>query len=84
MTDVYLLGGKLFASTPALPSPVVQPYKLEVIDQNTLRIMDGSPYASVGELFRYERDADGRVVSLFIGGAKTWPIEDYRARDGVL
>jgi CubicO group peptidase (beta-lactamase class C family) len=84
VTDVYLLGGKLFASTPSLPAPVVQPSKLEVIDEDTLRIMGGSPYASVGELFRYERDADGRVVSLFAGGAKTWPIEDYRVREGVL
>jgi D-alanyl-D-alanine carboxypeptidase len=84
VTDVFLLGGKLFASNPALPSPIVQPYELAVIDENTLRIMSGSPYASVGELFRYERDADGRVVSLFTGGMKTWPIEDYRARDRVL
>ena len=84
VTDVYLLGGKLFASTPALPSPVVQPSELEVIDDNTLRIMGGSPYGSVGELVRYERDADGRVISLFIGGMRAWPIEDYRARDRVL
>jgi D-alanyl-D-alanine carboxypeptidase len=84
VTDVFLLGGKLLASSPVLPSPVVQPYELEVIDENTLRIMSGSPYGSVGELFRYERDADGKVVSVFMGGMKSWPIEDYRARDGVL
>lgn len=84
VTDVFLLGGKLFASTPALPSPIVQPSELAVIDENTLRIMGGSPYGSVGELFRYERDADGRVISLFTGGMKTWPIEDYRARDRLL
>jgi D-alanyl-D-alanine carboxypeptidase len=82
--DVFVLGGKLFASSPALPSPVVQPYQLEVIDENTLRIMSGSPYGSVGELFRYERDAAGKVVSLFMGGTKTWPIADYRARDRVV
>ena len=82
--DVFVLGGKLFASSPTLPSPVVQPYELAVIDENTLRIMNGSPYGSVGELFRYERDADGKVVSLFAGGGKIWPIEEYRARDAVL
>jgi hypothetical protein len=82
--DVFVLGGKLFASSPVEPSPVVQPYELAVIDENTLRIMGGSPYASVGELFRYERDADGKVTSLFTGGTKTWPIEDYRARDELL
>ena len=84
VTDVFVLGGKLLASSPVEPSPIVQPFELAVIDENTLRIMSGSPYASVGELFRYERDADGKVISLFIGGMKTWPIEDYRARDGVL
>lgn len=84
VTDVFILGGKLFASSPVGPSPIVQPYELAVIDENTLRIMGGSPYASVAEHFRYERDADGKVISLFTGGMKTWPIEDYRARDRVL
>ncbi|HYI14410.1 MAG TPA: serine hydrolase domain-containing protein [Thermomicrobiales bacterium] len=84
VTDVYLLGGKLFASSPVLPSPVVQPNELAVVDANTLRIMSGSPYGSVGEHFRYERDADGKIISVFTGGMKAWPIEDYRARDRVL
>jgi CubicO group peptidase (beta-lactamase class C family) len=82
--DVVLLGGKLVATTPALPSPLVQPAELAVVDATTLRIMGGSPYGSVGELVRYERDADGKVVSLFMAGTNMWPIEDYRAREGVL
>jgi D-alanyl-D-alanine carboxypeptidase len=84
VTDVFLLGGKLFASSPAEPSPMVQPVELAVIDENTLRIMKGSPYGSVGELFRYERDTAGRVVSLFTGGMQAWPIEEYRTRAQVL
>jgi len=84
VTDVYLLGGKLFASSPALPSPVIQPIELAVVDANTLRIMGGSPYGSVGEHYRYERDADGKIISVFTGGMKAWPIEDYRSRDRVL
>jgi D-alanyl-D-alanine carboxypeptidase len=84
VTDVFLLGGKLLASSPVFPSPILQPYELAVVDENTLRIMSGSPYASVGEHFRYERDADGKVISVFMGGMKGWPIEDYRARDRVL
>ena len=84
VTDVYLLGGKLFASSPAEPSPIGQASELAIIDENTLRITNGSPYASVGERFRYERDADGKIISLFTGGMKAWPIEDYRARDRVL
>jgi hypothetical protein len=38
----------------------------------------------VGERPRYERDADGKVTSLFFGGYRTWPIEDYRAQDELL
>jgi len=82
--DVFIAGGKLLASTPAGPSPIVQPYDLAVVDENTLRIMSGSPYGSVGEHFRYERDADGKIVSVFTGGMKASPIEDYRAQDHVL
>jgi CubicO group peptidase (beta-lactamase class C family) len=84
VTDVYILGGKLMASSPVGPSPLAQPYELAVVDENTLRIMSGSPYASVGEHFRYERDADGKILSVFTGGMKAWPIEDYRKRESVL
>jgi D-alanyl-D-alanine carboxypeptidase len=84
VTDVFVLGGKLLASSPVGPSPLVQPYELAVVDQDTLRIVGGSPYGSVGEHFRYERDAEGKVVSLFTGGMKAWPIADYRAREGEL
>jgi D-alanyl-D-alanine carboxypeptidase len=84
VTDVFILGGKLFASSPVEASPLVQPVELAVIDADTLRIMHGSPYGSVGECFRYERDADGAIVSVFTGGMRAWPIEDYRARDRVL
>jgi D-alanyl-D-alanine carboxypeptidase len=84
VTDVFILGGKLVASSPVGPSPIVQPSELAVIDANTLRIMNGSPYGSVGEHFRYERDAEGNVTSVFTGGMRAWPIEDYRARDRVV
>lgn len=84
VTDVFILGGKLLASSPVAPSPLAEPIELAVIDEDTLRIMGGSPYGSVGELFRYERDASGTVVSLFTGGMQTWPIEAYRARGHVL
>jgi hypothetical protein len=46
--------------------------------------MQGSPYGSVGEHFRYERDTRGEIVSVFTAGMKAWPIEVYRARDQVL
>ena len=80
VTDVFILGGKLLAGSPVAPSPLVEPIELAVVDENTLRIMGGSPYGSVGELFRYERDANGTIVSVFTGGMQGWPIEEYRAR----
>lgn len=84
VTDVYILGGKLFASSPVFPTPILQPYDLAIVDENTLLITSGSPYGSVGEHFRYERDADGKIISVFTAGMKAWPIDDYRTRDGVL
>lgn len=84
VTDVFILGGKLLSSGPGLPAPVVEPYELAVVDENTLLITSGSPYGSVGEHYRYERDADGTIISVFTGGMRAWPIEDYRARERVL
>ena len=79
--DVFVLGGKLYSSSPVAPSPVDEPTELAIVDENTLQISGGSPYGSVGEHYRYERDASGKIVSLFTGGMQTWPIEDYRARE---
>jgi len=84
VTDVYILGGKLYASSPVGPSPHLQAAELAVIDADTLRIMSGSPYGSIGERYRYERDADGNILSVFTGGMRAWPIEDYRGRDRVV
>jgi D-alanyl-D-alanine carboxypeptidase len=82
--DVCVIGGKLLASSPTWPSPLAEPSELAIVDENTLQIMTGSPYGSVGEHVRYERDSDGTINCLFAGGGKLWPIEDYRSRAGVL
>lgn len=84
VTDVFQLGGKLLAGSPVIATPVAQPSELAIVDANTLRIMTGNPYGSVGEYFRYERDADGKILSVFTGGMKCWPIDVYRARESVL
>ncbi|MCC6705786.1 MAG: beta-lactamase family protein, partial [Thermomicrobiales bacterium] len=78
VTDVVVIGGKLFATSPAWAVPLAQPAELAVVDANTLKIMGGSPYGSVGEYYRYERDADGKILSVFTGGMRCWPIEVYR------
>lgn len=84
VTDVYLLGGKLYAGSPVGPSPHTMAAELAVVDANTLKIMGGSPYGSQGEHYRYERDADGNILSVFTGGMRAWPIEAYRSRDRVI
>jgi hypothetical protein len=81
VTDVCVVGGKLFAASPVCPSPLDQPAELVVVDENTLLVKSGSPYASVGERFRYERDDEGKIISVFVGGMRAWPIEEYRNRD---
>jgi hypothetical protein len=78
VTDIALLGDSLIATSPAAPSPVAFPTELAVIDANTLRIEAGSDYGSVGELVRFERDADGEIVSVTYGGMTMYPIETYR------
>ena len=78
VTDIALIAGKLYATTPTAPSPLTMPSELAVVDADTLKIMGGSPYGSVGEFYRFERDADGKIVSVFTGGMKAWPIEVYR------
>jgi hypothetical protein len=57
---------------------VAFPTELAVIDANTLRIEGGSDYGSVGETVRFERDADGKIVSVTFGGMTMYPIERYR------
>ncbi|MEJ7837259.1 MAG: serine hydrolase domain-containing protein [Thermomicrobiales bacterium] len=84
VTDIVLLGDSLLACSPIGPSPLVNPYELAVVDANTLRIMSGVGFASVGEHFRFERDANGTILSVFTGGMKAWPIEVYRARESGL
>jgi CubicO group peptidase (beta-lactamase class C family) len=78
VTDIALLGDSLIATTPIAPSPVAFPTELAVIDANTLRIEGGSDYGSVGETVRFERDAEGGIVSVTFGGMTMYPIERYR------
>lgn len=78
VTDIVLIGGKLLATSPTWPTPFASPTELAVVDANTLKIMGGSPYGSVGEYYRFERDADGSILTVFTGGMRAWPIEVYR------
>jgi CubicO group peptidase (beta-lactamase class C family) len=76
--DVVDLGGRLYQIDPSLPDPALEPQRLEVVDEQTLRFSKGSGYGSQGEHMRYEFAADGSVVSVRGGsGSLAYPIDDF-------
>lgn len=83
VTDVAYLGGRLLEVAPAMLEPKVASYELVVRDADTLDSVPEAGYVAVGEPLRFERDADGKVVSMRSGGATAWPLEEYRRREGL-
>jgi hypothetical protein len=73
ITDIASFGGKLVALSPDEGDPTAHATDLSVVDDNTLRISGGSGYGSPGETVRYERDADGQVRRVWIGGSAAMP-----------
>ena len=49
------LGGRLYGLDPTLADPVTTPQRLEVVDDDTLRIADAPGYGAPGEQLRYDR-----------------------------
>lgn len=75
--DIALLGGRLVGLNPAAADPTVGVTELVAEDDDTLRVVSGPGYGSVGETVRAERDDDGRVRTLRTGsGMTTWPLAD--------
>jgi CubicO group peptidase (beta-lactamase class C family) len=62
--DVAAIDGRLFAVNPAAPDPAEDAAPLEVVDDNTLKIVGGRGGNSYGEYMRYEFEADGSVARL--------------------
>lgn len=71
VSDVALLGGRLFLVAPAAADPVEQLPELEIVDDATLRITGGSGYGAPGELLRYTFAADGSIESVLGPSAAT-------------
>jgi hypothetical protein len=80
VTDIVLLGDSLLACSPVGPQAVAYPIELGVIGEDTLLLQSGNDYGSIGETARFERDADGSILSVTFGGMTMWPIDVYRAR----
>lgn len=69
--DVALLGGRLFLINPTLVNPADDPVALDVVDQNTLKMVSGSGGGSIGEPMRYEFFPDGSIRSVRGGSGIT-------------
>ncbi|GAA1591939.1 MULTISPECIES: serine hydrolase domain-containing protein [Kribbella] len=63
ITDVMLLGGRLYITDPSGPNPAEEPMPLEV-DGDALRVTGGNGYSSYGEYYRFTFGADGSVESV--------------------
>ncbi|MFG1816444.1 serine hydrolase domain-containing protein [Kribbella sp. NPDC049174] len=63
VTDIALLGGRLYALDPTAADPAAEPTPLEP-DGDYLRVAGGSGYGSYGESYRFTFDADGRVETV--------------------
>jgi CubicO group peptidase (beta-lactamase class C family) len=80
VTDIVAFGGTLKGLATEADNPVERVADLEVIDRDTLRIARVSGYGSPGETVWYERDGDGRVIRVRIGGGSAYPVEVFRQR----
>lgn len=75
--DIALLGDRLVLLDPSLADPTASVGELGVVDADTLRVLTGPGYGSVGETVRLSRDSHGRVTTLRTGsGMTTWRLPE--------
>lgn len=80
VTDIAALGSSLYALDPTLDDPVETAQRLEVVDDDTLRIAEAPGYGSPGERYVFSRDGDGRIRSVRGGsGTTALPLESFQA-----
>lgn len=78
--DIVDLGGQLYQLSPAIADPTAAVTKLDVVDDDTLRVVETPGYGSPGELVRFDRDDAGDVVRVRAGsGMSAYPFDAYRA-----
>ncbi|MEU4198216.1 serine hydrolase domain-containing protein [Kribbella sp. NPDC026611] len=77
VTDIALLGGRLYGMSPAEGNPADQPIELE-LDGDNLRVSGGNGYGAYGESYRFTFDANGAVESVRGGNGLTMhPIDRF-------
>jgi len=78
VSEVALLGDRLWALNPDQADPAVKATPLAVEDATTLRITERSGYGSPGEAMHYTFAADGTVESLRDAGTTSVPLHRWR------
>lgn len=81
VTDVAALGGALYAFDPTLDDVIPTAQHLDVVDADTLRIVDGPGYGSPGERYSYTRGTDGSVRAVRgSSGTTALPYDVFQAQ----
>lgn len=78
--DIVDVGGRLVLFDPGMPDPAADAANLEVVDENTLRVLPSAGFANAGEEIYLERDPDGSISAAVAGGMRSWPEEAFIAR----
>lgn len=78
VTDIVELGGRLVTINPRFPEPAVAHQFLELDDDGTVRSERVPGFGATGEPVHFERDDDGGIRTVTLGGLTLWPIETYR------
>jgi len=77
--QVIRQGARLVLLDPTEERPGGSPYVLEPVSPGVFRLTGDDGSGPVGELARFELDADGRVKRLKIGENYTWPVKDWQS-----
>ncbi|WP_427887570.1 serine hydrolase domain-containing protein [Kribbella sp. GL6] len=77
ITDVMLLGGRLYITDPSGPNPAEEPMPVEA-DGDALRVTGGNGYSSYGESYKFTFGADGSVETVRgSSGLTLHPLDTY-------
>ncbi|MFK4083068.1 serine hydrolase [Kribbella sp. NPDC020789] len=83
VTDIAVLGGRLYAIDPTTTDPAAEPQSLEA-DGDTLRVTGGTGYGAVGEAYAFRFGPDGAVESIRGSSGLTMrPLENFKLPDRV-
>ncbi len=71
--DLLPMGDRVLVANPAFLNPLMEASEIEVLGEDRGRVASAAGYGSHGEEARLVRDGGGRVVEVYIGGARGVP-----------